>query len=74
MCCTKTTVGLPIEMPFRMLSPVGPENHVLDGVRIRATWRIRVNRPRAAEVRPLSNYFDHLLKFSLKWSKREVKR
>ena len=74
MCCAKTTVGLPTEMQFRLLSRVGPENHVLDGMRISATWRIRVNRPCAAEVRPLSNYFDHLLKFSLKWRKREEKR
>ena len=32
MSCAKTTE--PIEMPFRMLTYVGPRNHVLDGVDI----------------------------------------
>jgi len=29
-------------------------------VHIGATWRIRLNRPCAATMRPMSNYFDHL--------------
>jgi len=32
MSCTKMTE--PIVMPFGMLTPVGPRNHVLDGVQI----------------------------------------
>jgi len=34
------------------VSQVGPRNHVLDGVHIGATWRIRLNRPCAAAMRP----------------------
>jgi len=33
---------------------------VLDGVHIGATWRIRLNDPYAAAVRPRVNFFDHL--------------
>jgi len=32
---------------------------VLDGLHIGATWRIRLNRPCAAAMQHLSNYFDH---------------
>ena len=35
----------PIDVQFGMLSQLGPWNHVLDGVHINATWRIRLNRP-----------------------------
>jgi len=49
----------PIEMPFGMWTWMGPTKHVLHGVHIGATWRIRLNRSRAAAMR--SNYFDHLL-------------
>jgi len=48
----------PIEMPFGMLSGVGPRKHVLDGVHIGETWRIRLNRQRCGFM---SNYSDHLL-------------
>ena len=50
MNCAKTTVM--IEMQFGMLSDVGQGNHVLDGVHIDATWRIRLDRPCAAAMRP----------------------
>jgi len=48
----------PIEMPFGLWTQVGPRKHVLHGVHIGATWRIRLNRPcsggpnEAAEMRP----------------------
>jgi len=45
-----------MEMPFGLWTRVGPRKHVLDGVHIVATWRIRLNRPCAVF---LSNYFDH---------------
>jgi len=32
----------------------------LDGVHVFSTWRIRLNRPCAAAMRPYSNYFDQL--------------
>jgi len=38
----------PVEMPFRMWTRVGQRKHVLDGVHIGTTWRIRLNRPCAA--------------------------
>jgi len=34
---------------------------VLDGMHIHATWRIRLNRPCAAAMRPYVNYFQNLL-------------
>jgi len=46
-----------IEMPFGMLSLLGPENHVLDDVHIGATLRIRLNRRWRCGL--LSTYFDH---------------
>jgi len=43
----------PIEMSFGDTESgrVGPGNHVLGGVHIDATWRIRLNRPCADAVR-----------------------
>ena len=41
----------PIEM-FRISTLVDPRKHVLDGVHIGAAWRIRLNRPCAAAMRP----------------------
>ena len=34
---------------------------VLIGGHIAATWRIRLNHLSTAAMRPMSNYFDHLL-------------
>jgi len=48
--CAETAV--PVEMKFVTLSQVGPGNHVLDGVHIGASWRIRLNRPCAAAMWP----------------------
>ena len=42
----------PIEMPFGEWTPVGPRKLVLDGVYIAATWRIRLDHPSAAAMRP----------------------
>ena len=42
----------PIEMLFGVWTRVGPRKHVLDGVHIDATWRIQLNRPCAAAMRP----------------------
>jgi len=42
----------PIEMPFELWSRVGPRMHVLRGVHTGATWRIPLNRPCAAAMRP----------------------
>jgi len=42
----------PIEMPFGLWNRVGRRKHVLDGVFISATWRVRLNRPRAVAMRP----------------------
>ena len=47
--CAKTAES--IEMPFGMWIRAGPGN-VLDGVQIGANWRIRLNRPYAATMRP----------------------
>jgi len=43
----------PIEMPFGIWTRVGPRKHVLGGVHIGATWRIPLNRPCAAAMRPV---------------------
>jgi len=48
--CAKTAE--PIEMPFVMCTRVASGKHVLDGVHIGAIWRIRLNRPSAAAMRP----------------------
>ena len=43
----------PIEILFGMWTWVGPRKHVLDGVHIGATWRMRLNRPCPAVMQPL---------------------
>ena len=60
MSCVKTAE--PIEITFGMWTLVGTRKHVLDGVHIGDTWRIRLNRPRAEAV--LSNSFDHLFQMN----------
>jgi len=40
-----------IEMPFGVCTRVGPRN-MLDGVQVGATWRMRLNHPCAAAMRP----------------------
>jgi len=58
--CAKTTES--IKMPFGVWTPVGQRKHMLDGVHIGTTWRMRLNHPCAAAMWSfLSNYFDHLL-------------
>jgi len=42
-----------------------PTGVLLDGVHIGVTWRIRLNRPYAAAMRPCVNYLDHLLSLIL---------
>ena len=42
----------PIEMPFWLWTCVGQRKHVLGGVHTGATWRIPLNRPCAAAMRP----------------------
>ena len=44
----------PIEMPFGLWTRVGPRKHALDGMHTGGTWRIRLNRPYAAAMRPFS--------------------
>jgi len=39
-----------IEMPLGLW--IGPRKHLLHGMHIGATWRIRLNRPYAAAMRP----------------------
>jgi len=43
----------PITMSFWMWTRVGPNKHASDVGHVGATWRIRLNRPCAAAVRPL---------------------
>ena len=43
----------PIEMPFGMWTWVDRSKRVLDGAHIAASWRIRLNRPCAAAIRPI---------------------
>ena len=50
MRCAKMTEQ--IEMPFGLWTQVDPKKNVLDGVHIGATWRIRLNHPCAAAMRP----------------------
>jgi len=56
-------IAEPIEMPFGKLCGLGwvQGSTYSMAVHIITTYRIRFNRPRAAAMRPLSNYFDHLL-------------
>jgi len=42
---TPAKTAEPIEMPFGLWTRVGQRQHVLHGVHIDATWRIRLNRP-----------------------------
>jgi len=51
--CAKTDE--PIEMPFEIWTRGGPRKHAV------ATLRIPLNRPCAAAMRPVVDYFDHLL-------------
>jgi len=53
VCLSVTIVSLaetaePFDIPFGMWTRVGPRNHVLDGMHIDATWRIRLNHSCAA--------------------------
>jgi len=57
--CAKTAE--PIKMSFQVWTRVGPRKHVLDGVHVVATWRIRLNHVRAAAF--LSNDCDYLFGF-----------
>jgi len=41
-----------IKILFGLWTQVGPRKHVLDGVHIGATWRIRLNRPCATAMWP----------------------
>jgi len=43
----------PIEMPFEICTRVGPKKYVLGGMHTGATWRIPLNRPCAAAMRPV---------------------
>jgi len=45
LSCAEMAEVEPIKLPFGMWTCVGPRNHVLDGVHIGTTWRIRLNRP-----------------------------
>jgi len=49
--CAKTAE--PIDMPFGFCTPVGPRKYVLGGAHTGATWRILLNRPCAAAMRPV---------------------
>jgi len=40
------------EMPFRLWTRLGPSKHVLGGMHTGVTWRIPLNRPCAAAMRP----------------------
>ena len=42
----------PIEVPFGFRRRVNPRIRVLRGVHSSTTWRIRLNRPRAAAMQP----------------------
>ena len=71
MSCAKT--AKPIDLPFGLWTRVGRRKHKFNRicqvapvcskfVHIGATWRIRLNRPPAAAMRPyMSHYSDHLL-------------
>jgi len=48
--CAKTAE--PIKMPFGLRILVGPRSMCYTEVNIGATWRIRLNRPCAAAMRP----------------------
>jgi len=42
-----------IELLFRLWSRVGPRKHVIGGVQTDATWRLPLNYPCAAVMRPV---------------------
>jgi len=50
-----------IKMPFGMQIRVSPGKHVLGSVHTGATWRILLNDPFAATMRPCQITHDHLL-------------
>jgi len=52
-----TKTAEPIEMPFGLWTRMGPRKHVLHGVAIGATWRIRLNRACAAAMRPFCHFY-----------------
>ena len=59
MVCLSVTIvsppktAEPIDMPFAVWTQVGPREHVLNGgVHVGATWRILLNCPFAAAMRP----------------------
>ena len=51
----------PIEMPFGLWTRVGPRKHVLDRVHTDTTWRIPLNCPYVAAMRPFCQITGHLL-------------
>jgi len=62
----------PIDLPFGLCTQLGRWKHKFNRIRqvapicpqgwyIGAVWRIQFNRPSAAVIRLMSNYFDHLL-------------
>jgi len=53
--CLKTAE--PIEVPFGIWTQVGPRDYVLGRLLTGATWRILLNRPRAAAMRPVVKLF-----------------
>jgi len=51
--CVMSCAEMAEPMLFGMWTDsVGPRKHVLDGMHIGATWRMRLNRPCAAAMRP----------------------
>ena len=48
--CAKTAE--PIEMLFGLWTRMGPRKHVVGGMLTGATWRIPLNRPCTAAIRP----------------------
>ena len=53
MIVSPAKMAEPIEMPFGVWTSVGSRKHVLKGVHIGTTWRIRLNCPNAAAMQPL---------------------
>ena len=50
MICAK--VAEAVEMLFGVWTHMGPRKHLLDGVYIGATWRIRLNHPCEVAMQP----------------------
>jgi len=61
--CAKTAE--PIEMAFGIWTRVGPRKHVLGGLYTGATWRIPLNRPYAATMRPMVKLLGSLVSLHL---------